>query len=189
MKDDPESLNTEFGFRVDFVRYPPDLSFIYQPDEYASDDTSSESEAEHRSASRKIVMGGEHRGGVFIEIRVPIGGNKYETLMCMGGIEKPNDSSSSSSSSSNVHTNRPGKITEILQHGKAAGGRPRRACTGPRRALEGPLEAEYDEVDELLRRLQIASAQAERLLDKELIDSVVEQYLEDTLDSTPGLYS
>lgn len=120
-KYDPESLNTVFGFRVDFVQFPPDLSLIYRPDEYASDDASGEPEAKHRSARRKIVMGREHHGGVFIEIRVPIGGNKHETLMCIGDIEKPN-------SSSNVPANRLGKVAEVLQHGKSTGGRPRRVC-------------------------------------------------------------
>lgn len=184
IKNNPESLNTIFGFRVDFVQFPPDLSFIYQPDGYvsndASDDTSNESEAKYRGACRSIVMNGEHPGGVFIEIRVPAGDNRYDTLMCMGDIKKLNYDGSTPS-------NRSGKIAEILQRGKAAGGRPRRVCTGSRRPLKDPLEAEYDEVDELLRRLKLV--QDRQLSDELLIDIIVKQYINDIHDSTPGRYS
>lgn len=185
IKTDPESLNTAFGFRVDFVQFPPELSFVCQPDEYilddVSDDTSGEYEAKYRGACRRIVMNGEHRGGVLIEIRVPIGGNKYETLMCMGDVKKPDYDGS-------VPSSQPDNVAEILQRGKATGGRPRRVCTGLR-MLEDPLEAEYDEVDELLRRLKVTKVKALQRLDEDIIASVVEQYLNDIHDSTLGRYS
>lgn len=198
--DAPEGFNAILGFRVDFFQFPPDISFIYQPYEYVSEDACNESkakyrgahrgivmdesEAKYRGACRRIVMNGEHRGGVFIEIRVPIGTDRYETLMCMGDAEKPNCYGSTSSG-------QPSKVAEILQRGKAAGGRPRRVCTGSRGPLKDPLEAEYDELDKLVRRLKLASMQAGQLFDEDLIDSVVDQYLIDlgVHDSTPGRYS
>lgn len=166
--------------------FPPSLSLVYQPDENLSDnasnDDSNKSKAKCLDACRKVVMNGEHRSEVFIEAWIPIGGDKYDTCMCMGDVEKPNYDSS-------TPANRPGKVAEVLQRGKAAGGRPRRLCTGPRGLLEGALEAEYDGVDELLRRLKIASAQTSKFLDEELITSIVGQYLEDVHDSTLGRYS
>lgn len=182
IKNGQESLSTVFGFRVDFVQYPPDLSFIYQPDEYFSDDASDESEAGYRHACRELALNGERRGEVFIEIRVPIGGGKYETLICMGHVKK-------SDYEGRGFVRRPGKVAEVLQRGKAAGGIPRPGFSVLRGAHEDLIEAEYDEVDELLRRLRIASAQNTLFLDEDLIPAVVEQYMVDVQDPTPGRYS
>lgn len=185
IEDNADGFNADLGFRVDFVEFPPVLSII-KPDGYISDNSCdehfNESEATYRGVYRRIVVNEKHHGGAFIEIRVPIGGNRCETLMCMGDVEKPNYAGS-------TPANRPGKVAEALQRGKAAGGHPRRMCTGPRGPLEGTLEAEYDEVDELLRRLKIASAQTSKSLDEELISYIVKQYLEDIHDSTLGRYS
>lgn len=185
IKKDPESLNTVFGFRVDFAQYPPDLSFIYQHEylsDDASDDTSNNLEAKYRGAYRRIVMNGEHRGGVFIEARVPIGGGKFETVMCIGDIEKPDYEH-------HDLVKRPGKVAEALQLGKTAGGLPRPGFSVLYGVQGDYTEAEYDEVDELLRRLRIASARNSLFLDEDLIPAVVEQYMADVQDPTPGRYS
>lgn len=174
------------GFRVDFVSFPPDISLIYTPDEYFSDpDVSdqSDSETNYRGTFRELVMDGDHRGGVFVEIRVPIGGDEYETLMCMGDLMKIGDEI-------RPLAERPGQVAEVLRRGQSAGGSTRRVCTGSRGPLDGRLKAEYDEVDELLRRLKLASMEtSSQLLDEDLIASVVEGYMADIQDSTLGLYS
>lgn len=183
MEGGPKGLSSVLGFRVDFSRFPPDISLIYQQDENTTDISSEISEAEYRRAFRELVLKEDHRGGVFIEIRVPVGGGKYETLFCMGTVDKPSNKYRSL-------TERPSRVAEVLRLGQSAGGSTRRVCTGSRGPLKGPLKAEYDEVDELLRRLKLASIQTSfQILDEHLITSVVEGYIVDIHDSTLGRYS
>lgn len=180
---EPEGRSSDIGFCVDFVQLPPNISLIYQQDEYITDNSSDISEAEYRCACKDLVLKKDHRGGILIEIKVPTGGDEYETLICKGNVEKPDCKNRSLA-------DRPGRIAEVLCRGQSGGGSMRRVCKESRGPLGGPLEAEYGEVDELLRRLKLSSEQTSiQLLDEGLIASVVEGYIEDIQDVTLGRYS
>lgn len=181
-EEDTEISDLVLGFCIDFGPFPANISLIYAPDEcFPGTDVSDQSN--YRSNFRELVMDGDHRGGVFVEIRVPIGGDEYETLMCMGDLMKIGDEI-------RPLAERPGQVAEVLRRGQSAGGSTRRVCTGSRGPLDGPLKAGYDEVDKLLRRLELASMEtSSQLLDEDLIASVVEGYMADIQDSTLGLYS
>lgn len=175
---------SDIGFCVNFAFTPPCITILPLPLDNPDDSilsTSCSGSDRSDKYQRKLLETGRHRESTFVEIKVPVGkDNKTETLMCLGEVKEPRGSI----------FQRPGqgkKISSALCAGRHAGGIQRDSCWND----DGDeLEAFYDEIDELIRRLRAESERLKRpLFDAGLIAIVADRYLLEVDDPTPARFS
>lgn len=171
----------DIGFCVDFAYDKPCISVLPFPFDIPNDSASDASASGSDAHQRMLLSKARHQGSTLIEIKVPIGGEgNTETLMCLGEVKQYQGSI----------VERPGqskKAFDELRAGIDAGGSPRDASLDDDFS---ELDACYDEIDELIRRLRVESEILKQpLFDAELIAAVVDRYLLEVDDSTPVRFS
>lgn len=176
----------DLRFRVNLALYPPAISAVPLPkDVYFSEEEPDSSSTypitnDRLKLLQTLISIARQNETHFIEIIVPTGGEGIEKLLCIEHIE----------TLFHPFVERLGqseRIAEALRAGLAAGGSTRRSCRGEK---SNDLNASYDEVDELMRRLRLSCTSLARpLFDEGMISAVVDQYVLEVGDSTPARFS